>query len=133
MAKSRSYFPLVFWSGVVIMACVLGVKGCAALSGYEYSTGFRDGVVQKFSSKGLLYRTWEGELATEGYSRSESGKSGQVGGNVFAFSVDETNPEVIETLQKLPPGERVRLHYVEYLATWDATNYHVRRVERLRD
>ena len=127
MAKSRNYFPLLFWSGVVIMACVLGVKGCATLAGYEYSTGYRDGVVQKFSTKGLLYRTWEGELALEGFG------AGGEKQNVFAFSVDEADPEIVKTLQSLPPGERVRLHYVEYLATWDETNYHIKRIERLRD
>jgi len=40
--------------------------------GMEYSSGERVGVITKFSNKGLLVKTWEGELKTGFLTKSDT-------------------------------------------------------------
>ena len=51
--------PLLF---VLIASAVLAVAYGFAVWNYSYSEGERAGVVQKFSKKGWVCKTWEGEL-----------------------------------------------------------------------
>ncbi len=69
---------------------------------WNYSTGERAGWVQKFSKKGWVCKTWEGELAMVSMPGAAQEK--------FFFTVwDE------ETAQKINKamGQRVSLHYDE--------------------
>lgn len=113
-----------------------GVKLCAQVSlalalalalalwathGLPYSHGRRDGVVSRFSRRGLLSRTWEGEMAA--------------GGGAWRFSVHDDRPDIAAELDSLKPGEIVRLHYrralwVSPLVAETANDVH--RVERIR-
>jgi len=133
MARQRTTLieAVVFLSLASILLVTLG-GGCVAMTGarfWKYSDGFRDGTVYKLSRKGYLVKTYEGELATEGYSREAEVKSGQSGGNRWAFSVED--PLVWQELQSLPPNEHVRLHYTEWAANgWNGTNYLVHKVEK---
>lgn len=52
-----------------------------------YSEGVRVGVVQKFSKKGFVNKSWEGELVMEGLKMRAGYKTGTSGGNVWRFSV----------------------------------------------
>lgn len=45
----------------VLIILVLFISGCL-----EYSDGQRVGIVTKFSQKGLIWKTWEGELRPSG-------------------------------------------------------------------
>ena len=55
-----------------------------------YSEGIRVGKIQKFSQKGYVNKSWEGELVMEG--EKISGAQGRIrGGNVWAFSVLDPN------------------------------------------
>ena len=97
------------------------------------SDGHRDGVVQKFSHRGILVQTWEGELALEG-AKFRMSKAGGSGGNTWAFTVDGDNQAAISTIDALKPNERVRIHYRQSLTTlpWNGeTRYRVARVERI--
>jgi hypothetical protein len=69
---------------------------------FNYSEGERAGFVQKFSRKGWLCKTWEGELMVNLPS---------VMPEIFSFSVrdDAVAARVNETL-----GRRVRLHYEQH-------------------
>jgi len=49
-------------AGVALPVIVFAVRAVSALS-YSYSAGRRAGYVQKFSRKGWICKTWEGELA----------------------------------------------------------------------
>jgi len=72
---------------------------------WSYSDGERAGVLQKFSRKGWVCKTYEGELALY--------IVGGVAPEIWAFSVrDEA---VVKQLNALV-GERVRLHYTEHKA-----------------
>jgi hypothetical protein len=82
----------------------------AILAGYiywmyfrVYSDGSRDGQLQKFSRKGNIFKTYEGELVQVSM-RSLNTK-------VFYFSV--TDQKIADSLEKLV-GQEVKLHYSEY-------------------
>src|SRR6516164_6650703 len=87
----------------VIVALALLVAGYFwAVLTWSYSTGERAGWVQKFSRKGWVCKTWEGELALVSLPGSAVEK--------FSFTVrDEA---VAEKINKVV-GRRVSLHYEE--------------------
>src|SRR5215470_9895252 len=69
---------------------------------WSYSTGERAGWVQKFSRKGWICKTWEGEMAMVSMPGSTSEK--------FAFTVRDG--AVTDEINKVM-GRRVTLHYEE--------------------
>ncbi|XMO85630.1 6-phosphogluconate dehydrogenase [Algibacter sp. AS12] len=71
----------------------------------HYSEGVRAGKLVKFSSRGMLFKTWEGEIS-QGVSESQ----------IFIFSVEDNQKEVIEDLTKYQ-GKFVKLHYFERYKT----------------
>ena len=73
----------------------------AALN-WDYSSGERAGWVQKFSKKGWICKTWEGELALVSLPGSSVEK--------FYFTVRD--PEVAQQVAAAT-GKRVALHYEE--------------------
>jgi len=91
-----------------IAAVLIGIV-VALVAGYlllvfnwSYSEGERAGWIQKFSSKGWLCKTWEGEMAMLSMPGSMSEK--------FLFTVwDDATAEQISKLM----GKRVSLHYEE--------------------
>lgn len=86
-----------------------------------FSDGIRSGELIKISHKGVLVKTWEGQIS-----------QGISGAQIFSFSVLDKNQEVIEKLQEYQ-GEYVKLEYVERYATFfwlGDTTYFVTSVER---
>ena len=84
-----------------------------------YSEGVRSGELIKISHKGLIIKTWEGELS-----------QGISGAQIFAFSVMEDEVVVIENLKKWQ-GKKVTLEYEERFKTffwWGDTCYFVTKV-----
>lgn len=71
-----------------------------------YSEGVRSGELIKISRKGVLAKTWEGEIS-----------QGISGAQIFAFSVLDKDEEVIEKLKEYQ-GEYVKLTYIERYATF---------------
>lgn len=67
---------------------------------WSYSDGERAGFVQKFSRKGWICKTWEGELATVTLPGTVAEK--------FAFTVRD--PKVAATLNE-NIGKRMTLHF----------------------
>lgn len=85
-----------------------------------YSEGTRTGELIKFSKKGVLYKTWEGEIS-----------QGISGAQIFQFSVLDENNEVIEKLQE-NEGNYVKLTYIERYATfvfWGDTKYFIKQIQ----
>ena len=70
---------------------------------FDYSEGERAGYVQKFSSRGWLCKTWEGELAMVNLPGAMP--------EIFRFSVRDD--AVAQRLNK-SLGQRVRLHYEQH-------------------
>ena len=86
---------------VVVIAALLAAWFWIATS-WSFSTGERAGWVQKFSNKGWLCKTWEGELALVSLPGSTAEK--------FYFTVhnDEAARQITRYI-----GKRVALHYEE--------------------
>ncbi len=72
---------------------------------YTYSEGYRAGLLQKFSRKGTIFKTYEGEMILS----SVAGRSDIViASEKFFFSVtDENLARTLDTLQ----GRDVIIHY----------------------
>ena len=106
-----------------------------AVMGYlyfgTYSEGIRSGVVIKGSTKGFLFKTYEGQLNLLTFGAS---KNQNLVAETFDFSVPTSNTAVIKDLEAVSlSGERVSLHYVEKFVTfpWRGdTKYLVVKVER---
>ena len=96
--------PRRLWPWALIL---LVVGGFAAYTWftlwYSYSDGERVGILQKFSRKGWVCKTHEGELALY----AVAGISPQI----WSFSVRDKN---VATRLNAALGQRVRLHYEEH-------------------
>ncbi len=85
-----------------------------------YSEGVRSGELIKFSRKGVLFKTWEGEVS-----------QGISGAQIFTFSVLDRDEDVIMALREAE-GQYVKLDYEERYTTfswWGETNYFITKVE----
>jgi hypothetical protein len=72
---------------------------------FTYSEGYRAGLLQKFSSRGSIFKTYEGEIIL---SSVETTANMAIASEKFFFSVtDESVARKIERLQ----GENVVVHY----------------------
>ena len=88
---------------VAVVALVIAVAlYVLVVDSWSYSSGERAGWVQKFSSKGWLCKTWEGEMAMVSMPGSTAEK--------FFFTVSDD--EVAAQINKVM-GKRVSLHYEE--------------------
>ncbi|MBK7093846.1 MAG: hypothetical protein IPH57_01785 [Saprospiraceae bacterium] len=72
---------------------------------FTYSEGYRAGLLQKFSYKGTIFKTYEGEMIL---SSVQSNKNVAIASEKFIFSVAEK--EVAQRLDTLQ-GRNVILHY----------------------
>ena len=92
---------------VVLIVLVLILIGCALWTWFSlswaYSEGERAGVLQKFSSKGWICKTYEGELALYVVSG--------VAPQIWYFSTRDA--ELAKQLSAAV-GEQVRVHYTEH-------------------
>lgn len=102
---------------------------------YPYSEGSRTGILQKFSNKGYIFKTWEGELRMSAVMMPNSGSEAVAGGNIWYFSV--TDDKAVKSLQEAEmSGKRVTLYYTEYLKElfWRGdTKYFVNKVTIIQD
>ena len=87
-----------------ILAVALLAVACG--HGIDYSDGDRVGTVTKFSFKGLICKTWEGEMVLGGL-RSDGDN---MVANIWAFTVDE--PRFVKPIQEaMLSGKRVKITY----------------------
>ena len=97
--KSGSGFRWLIW---LLVLAVLAAGYFWVVLNWSYASGERAGWVQKFSRKGWICKTWEGELALVSLPGSTAEK--------FLFTVwDDATAEQINQVM----GKRVSLHYEE--------------------
>jgi len=89
-----------------------------------YDDGVREGVVQKFSRKGDVFKTYEGELLGGGFGRVSAGFQAQY----FYFSVED--PQVASFIEK-NAGQNLTLHFIRYKKNlpWRGENYNAKNQE----
>jgi hypothetical protein len=97
-----------------------------------YDEGVRAGIVLRISKKGMLFKTYEGQLNTQTFG-SLKGVSPIM--EAFDFSVDGGDDQVVKDLEAVAlSGERVNLHYIKRYVrfAWRGdTKYFITSVERL--
>ena len=72
---------------------------------YTYSSGYRFGLLQKFSHKGNIFKTYEGEMILSSIS---SNSNVVISSEKFYFSVTDKNlAQQLDTIQ----GRMVTIHY----------------------
>lgn len=83
-----------------------------------YSEGNRVGILSKFSKKGNIFKTYEGEVVRPGIRVTQGAPNSQM----FYFSVED--PDVASKLERLQ-GKEVELHYTQYLGAlpWRGDKY----------
>ncbi|MDX1278975.1 6-phosphogluconate dehydrogenase [Oceanihabitans sediminis] len=104
----------------LITILVIALSYFAFIYFVSYSEGVRAGELVKFSRKGVLFKTWEGEIS-HGVSEAQR----------FEFSVEDSEEQVIKDLKKLQ-GRAVKLHYFERYANFfwlGDTKYFITKVE----
>ncbi|HAD34909.1 MAG TPA: hypothetical protein DCF44_10520 [Chitinophagaceae bacterium] len=91
----------------------------------SFSDGTRDGILYKFSRKGNIFKTYEGEMIQPGL-RSVQG--GTINTNNFFFSVSDV--KLADTLDKCI-GKSVKVHYIQYRKSlpWRGENYNGKNQE----
>lgn len=120
--KPRRRFRLwLLVAGLIIVPALLFTLYLGAIFSFSYSEGERAGILQKFSRKGWVCKTNEGELAMSIVPG--------VTPTIWSFSVRDE-----EVLSKLYAalGKRVVLHYKEYRGVptncFGSTPYYVDKV-----
>ncbi|MET3126397.1 hypothetical protein ABID42_001499 [Arcicella rosea] len=112
----------------VITLGVLVLMFSFLMTKVAYSVGDRAGVISKFSKKGVLFKTYEGEL-----NEGAQGQMGNMVNRLWAFTVDSDDPAVIQKLEDaMLTGRRIKVHYEQrYMKfSWMGdTEYFVTEVE----
>jgi hypothetical protein len=122
--RGPSRLKLAFW--LLIVPLALAAAYFAVVLSWSYSDGERAGWVQKFSKKGWLCKTWEGEMAMVTMPGAIPEK--------FLFTVRDDN--VAEQINRIM-GKRVTLHYEEKVGLpttcFGETRHFVTRVAAVDD
>lgn len=124
-AKTKRIFRLTLIFGSILAVIAFGSYLLFARY-VHYSDGYRSGRVVKFSKKGVIWKTWEGQL-----------QFGEAGNNLWEFSVYPGDESVQQEIQDaMTKNAQVKMHYEESyvkLAFWGDTKYFVDEVLELED
>jgi len=110
---------------ILAVVVLFGLYTWAAWA-FTYSEGERAGYVQKFSKKGWICKTWEGELAMANIPGSMP--------QIFQFTVwdDQVAADMNASM-----GERVTIHYKQHVGLpttcFGDTQYFVQKVRRVEN
>ncbi len=118
LRRLRNYLLLFSALAVALVAVYLVVA-----TRWSYAAGERAGYVQKFSKKGWVCKTWEGEIAMANLPGAMP--------EVFAFTVRD---EAVAAQSNAPLGARVVLGYDQHLglpSCFGETQYYVKSVRRV--
>ncbi len=118
---------------ILVSVLVLGGGIGSFLVFGTYSSGTRVGTLVKFSKKGYVFKTYEGQLTIGGFTPDNDGALS----NVWEFSVQRGEEEVRQEIEAaMEKGEKVRLHYREMYYQYDwrgDTKYFVYDVEEIQE
>ena len=100
---------------------IIAISWFAFIYYVPYSEGTRSGELIKISNKGVIFKTWEGEIS-----------QGISGAQIFSFSVLDKDKKVIENL-KYFQGNYVKVGYIERYDSfffWGETKYFITEVHK---
>jgi hypothetical protein len=124
MQKVRKFFLWLF----VLLIC--GVVLYFWISSYTYSEGSQTGYLMKFSHKGYVFKTYEGEMNLGGMNA----ESHSVVNNMWRFTVRTKEQPAIDSLNSYQ-GKIIKVYYQQVLKNypWQGeTPYFVYKVELVR-
>ncbi|MEM6297611.1 MAG: hypothetical protein AAF740_02875 [Bacteroidota bacterium] len=128
-AQKAKSFLLKF----LVVILILALGGGYVAYNANFSDGFRSGVIQKISHKGMVFKTYEGQMDIGGLQATNNGQMS----SVFDFSVEGNQKQILKMLEDVSAtGERVKVKYEEKYFTfpWRGdTKYFIVEVERLDD
>ena len=121
--KAKRIGKNMLW--IILISSILLSVGYYFYRTYPTSEGTRSGILFKISKKGIVFKTYEGQLQLAGATimNKES---------IWVFSA--SNAQVYKSLQNFE-GKMVRLHYKEVVNSfpWQGdTNYLVNQVEEVK-
>ena len=90
--------------GASMLTAVLGMTAC----GENYSNGDRSGIVTKLSQKGLIFKSWEGEMLVA----LPEEVAGTTEPEKFAFNVSQEAVDKVKAA--MASGKRVTLVYRQW-------------------
>jgi hypothetical protein len=95
----------------------------------NYSEGVRTGTLLKISHKGIIFKSYEGELILNEFNLRRPGQ--EAGNNVFEFS--SIDPEIAKEVESMI-GQKVNVHYRQYLIgpIQQSTSYTITKIEAVR-
>lgn len=116
----KTFFRKFLIFGTLI--AIIGLTGFMFFARYmHYSDGVRSGSIVKFSEKGVMFKTWEGQL--------QFGEAS----NLWDFSVYSGDQEVQDIIhQAIKTNKEVQVTYDEsYVAIsfWGDTKYFIKAIE----
>lgn len=118
---------------LVITIVLVGIVVLSFMYWGVYDEGVRAGNVLRISKKGMIFKTYEGQLNLQTFGALRGANPIM---ESFDFSVATEQEQVIKELEAVAlSGERVNLHYVKRYATfpWRGdTKYFITRVERVK-
>lgn len=119
----------------IIVAVTLFIVGYFLFG--NYSDGVRAGTMIKFSKKGYIFKTYEGQLNLGMILNEPNQNSSPTAvASVWDFSVKANKEEVVNVLQEaLLTGKRVKLYYHEkffHLFFRGDTKYFIYKAELLK-
>lgn len=107
---------IIFFAVIILL---FGITGYVYWFYYKvYGEGIRDGKLLRFSRRGQIFKTYEGQIQ---YGVGTIG-AGNYNPNYFYFSV--TDEKVADSLEKCL-GKVVNVHYVQYMRSlpWRGESY----------
>ncbi len=126
MSTFKKFFIKIGIAAIIILIAVF-----VFLNFVNFSSGYRAGVPIKVSHKGVLFKTWEGQLNIGGLTNSEQGAIP----TTWEFSIEDDNQEVREKIEEaITKGKRIKLSYEEKFVKffWKGdTKYFAKKVEIL--
>ncbi|MEL6656440.1 MAG: 6-phosphogluconate dehydrogenase [Bacteroidota bacterium] len=117
--KIKRFFLILL--GVLLVGGLLFVW----VAGWTFSEGTRAGELIKISKKGVVFKTYEGQLNLGGFQSDNAG----IVGNIWEFST--TKGDIYSRLQELE-GKKIKLHYKQRYKPmpWQGkTDYFIHKVE----
>jgi hypothetical protein len=114
-----------------IALLILGIAILSFMYWGVYDEGVRAGTILRVSKKGMLFKTYEGQLNLETFGALKGANPIM---EAFDFSVETSEEEVLKQLQEVAlSGERINLHYIKRYTRfpWRGdTKYFIIKVER---
>ncbi len=122
--RRRRKWPWILLAVILFVPVLIATAWTAITLNWDYSRGTRAGYVQKFSKKGWLCKTWEGEIAMVNVPGAAQER--------FAFTV---RSDSIAALINSAQGQRVVIEYEQHkgipTTCFGETEYFVKGVRAL--